>query len=312
MKAYLQLMRPANIITAMADIMAGFAVAVQSGMTLNMDIKGLNLSKIGYTYGIQVSAHYMDLIWLLLSTIGLYGGGVVFNDVFDAELDAVERPERPIPSGRATLRGATTLGIALLLTGIAAACIVSAKSGIIATAIATLALVYDKFGKHHSILGPINMGSCRGGNLLLGMSAAYWAVEQYWFVALIPIIYIAAITTISRGEVHGGSNNALYLAFFLYALVISAVMALTNISNIKFWQVIPFLALFAFLIFPPLWRALQEPKPQNIGKAVKAGIIALIVMDAALAASFAGWVYALCILALLPLSRVLAKKFAVT
>jgi 4-hydroxybenzoate polyprenyltransferase len=312
MKAYLQLMRPANIITAMADIMAGFAVAVQSGMTLDVDMKGLNISKIGYTYGLQVSAHYTDLPLLLLATVGLYGGGVVFNDVFDAQLDAVERPERPIPSGRATLGGAITLGVVLLLVGICSAFTVSITSGIIATIIAILALLYDKYGKHHPILGPINMGSCRGGNLLLGISAAYGAVEQYWFIALIPIVYIAAITTISRGEVHGGNKNALYLAFLLYGMVISAIIALTTVSKINFWQVVPFLALFAFLIFPPLSKALQDLRPQNIGKAVKAGIIALIVMDAALAASFAGWLYALLILILLPVSRLLARKFAVT
>jgi 4-hydroxybenzoate polyprenyltransferase len=148
--------------------------------------------------------------------------------------------------------------------------------------------------------------------LLLGISAAYGAVEQYWFIAFIPIMYIAAITTISRGEVHGGNKNALYMAFMLYGLVISAIMALTAISRITLWHVVPFLALFAFLIFPPLSRAMQDMKPQNIGKAVKAGIIALIVMDAALAASFAGWLYALFILLLLPVSRLLARTFAVT
>ncbi|NEP43227.1 MAG: UbiA family prenyltransferase, partial [Okeania sp. SIO2H7] len=74
--AYLQLMRPANIITAHADILVGYAA---SGAT------------DPYRLG-----------WLLLATTGLYGDGVVFNDVFDAELDAIERPERPIPSDRAS------------------------------------------------------------------------------------------------------------------------------------------------------------------------------------------------------------------
>lgn len=312
MKAYFQLMRPANIITAIADIMAGFAVAVQSGMNLDINMEGLNISRLGYTYGIQASADYTDLLMLILSTIGLYGGGVVFNDVFDAALDATERPERPIPSGRATLSGAIMLGIILLLMGIACAFVVSVTSGIIAAVIAILALLYDKFGKHHSLIGPINMGACRGGNLLLGISATVGAIEQYWFMALIPIIYIAAITTISRGEVHGGNSSALYLAFVLYTIVISSIMILSMMSKISYWQVVPFLALFAFLIFPPLYKALQDRRPQYIGKAVKAGIIALIVMDAALAAGFAGWVYALFILALLPISRLLARTFAVT
>ena len=63
-----------------------------------------------------------------------------FNDVFDASLDAVERPERPIPSGRASLTGAVCLGLALLLGGTAAAVQVSAVSGGLAIAIALSAL----------------------------------------------------------------------------------------------------------------------------------------------------------------------------
>ncbi|QHT67704.1 UbiA-like protein EboC [Rhodocytophaga rosea] len=300
MRAYLQLMRPANIITAMADIMAGFA---GSGLITEIIV---HWEKFPFPTVLPL---------LLLSTIGLYGGGVVFNDVFDAKLDAIERPERPIPSGRATLQGAIFLGVGLLLLGVLAAFMVSAISGIIAILISALALLYNKYGKHHPFLGPINMGACRGGNLLLGVSAFPDALHEWWFIALIPIAYIAAITSISRGEVHGGNKSALLLAFILYSLVILSIAVLGLIQSsqsYKWLQVLPFLALFAWLIFPPLSRAWKDLKPQNIGKAVKAGIIALIVMDAALAVSFGVWWYGLLILLLLPVSRFLARQFAVT
>lgn len=304
MRAYLQLMRPANIITAMADIMAGFAASGILSHTMSV-----------YPYFITDDTKYMRLCMLLLSTIGLYGGGVVFNDVFDAKLDAVERPERPIPSGRASLQGAIILGIGLLLTGIILAFVVSVSSGIIAGVIAILALLYDKWGKHLTYLGPVNMGACRGGNLLLGVSALPAAVENVWFIALIPVVYIAAITTISRGEVHGGNKTALNLAFVLYTLVVLSILGLCQISSPgpgKLFQIFPFLLLFCWLIFPPLLKAWQDLKPQHIGKAVKAGIIALIVMDAALSVSFVPWWYGLIVLLLLPVSRFLARRFAVT
>lgn len=304
MRAYLQLMRPANIITAMADIMAGFAASGILSHTMSV-----------YPYFIADSTKYMSLCLLLFSTVGLYGGGVVFNDVFDAELDAIERPERPIPSGRASIQGAVILGMILLLAGIALAFLVSATSGLIAASIALLALIYDKWGKHHSYLGPINMGACRGGNLLLGVSALPQAIGEVWFIALIPIVYIAAITTISRGEVHGGNKTALNLAFVLYTLVVLSIigLCLRNYYSLgKVIQIIPFVLLFCWLIYPPLVKAWQDLKPQHIGKAVKAGIIALIVMDAALSVSFVPWWYGLIVLMLLPVSRFLARKFAVT
>ncbi|WP_347156669.1 UbiA-like protein EboC [Pontibacter chitinilyticus] len=297
--AYLRLMRPANIITAIADICLGFAAS------------GALLAAPSLTNG-TATTFLNPLFWLILSTIGLYGGGVVFNDVFDAELDRVERPERPIPSGAATVGGATALGTVLLVGGILAAWQVSLLSAILATAVALLALLYDWKGKHQSILGPVNMGACRGGNLLLGVSAVPLAVSELWYLSLIPIVYISAITMISRGEVHGGDPKAMKGALLLYALVIAAIISLTLLPHFNVLYSLPFLLLFAYLIFPPLLKALPSKQPVLVIKAVKAGILALIVMDASIAAGFAGWPYGLLVLLLLPVSIFVARSFAVT
>jgi len=297
--AHLRLMRPANIITAIADILAGFAV---SGAALQL-----------FSTEIYVSTSLLNsLLWLILSTIGLYGGGIVFNDVFDAKLDRKERPERPIPSGKATVVSAAILGIILLAIGITAAWYVSILSGIIAIAIAALAVLYDSWGKHQLIFGPVNMGLCRGGNLLLGVSAIPAAVQDLWFLALIPIIYIAAITMISRGEVHGGNRKALAGGIIMYGIIILVLIILGLLSDIVWWQVVPFVLLFSFLIFPPLIKALKKQEPQLIGKAVKAGVLSLIVLNATLASAFAGWIFGVIVLLLLPVSLVIAKKFSVT
>lgn len=296
---YLRLMRPANIITAIADIMMGFAAS------------GAILSRPFWEGGLHAET-LQPLGWLVLSTIGLYGGGVVFNDVFDAELDRVERPERPIPSGKASVTGAATLGAVLLLGGVLAAWQVSLVSAVIALAVAFLALLYDYQGKHNTLLGPVNMGACRGGNLLLGISAVPAAVEQLWFIALIPIVYIAAITMVSRGEVHGGNTAALKGAVLMYGFVFAGILSLSLLPHFNLWYSLPFLLLFAYLIFPPLFKAMPAREPKLIIKAVKAGILALIVMNASMAAGFAGWQYGLLVVLLLPVSIYVAKKFAVT
>ncbi|GHA79368.1 UbiA-like protein EboC [Pontibacter akesuensis] len=297
--AYVRLMRPANIVTAIADIMLGFAAS------------GALLSRSLWENGFE-AAHLQPLGWLVLATIGLYGGGVVFNDVFDADLDRVERPERPIPSGKASLAGATILGLVLLIGGILAAWQVSDVSALIALAVALLALLYDWKGKHHTFLGPINMGSCRGGNLLLGVSAIPAALDDLWFIALIPIIYIAAITMVSRGEVHGGNTAALKGAVLMYGIVFAGIMSLALLPQFNLLYTLPFLLLFAWLIFPPLFKAMPTKEPKLIIKAVKAGILALIVMNASIAAGFAGWQYGLIVLLLLPVSIYIARRFAVT
>lgn len=297
--AHLRLMRPANIVTAIADILAGFAV---SGAALQL-----------FSPESGESSHlWISLLWLILATIGLYGGGIVFNDVFDAELDKKERPERPIPSGRASILSASILAAILFIIGFVAAWQVSALSGIIALAVAVLAVLYNAWGKHQLIFGPVNMGLCRGGNLLLGMSAIPAALQNLWLIAILPVIYIAAITMISRGEVHGGNRKALLGGAVMYGIIILAIIILAFLSNISWWQVVPFVLLFAFLIFRPLMQALEKQEPQLIGKAVKAGVLSLIVLNAALATVFAGWLYGLAVLLLLPVSLAIAKKFSVT
>jgi 4-hydroxybenzoate polyprenyltransferase len=289
--AYLQLMRPANIVTAWADILAGFAA---SGSIF------ADNTAIG------------SLAWLLLATTGLYGGGVVFNDVFDAELDAQERPERPIPSGRATRKGAILLGSLLLSLGVAAAAQVSWLSAALAMGIALVALFYDAFGKHHSILGPINMGICRGGNLLLGVSVLPAMTAEYWFLALIPIVYIAGITVLSRGEVHGAKLSTAVVALLLISTVIGGLLGLGLLQNYQVLAALAFLILFAIRVLLPFIKAVREPSPEQIRIAVKAGILSLIVLDATVAAGFAGLPYGLIVLSLLPISTALAQMFAVT
>jgi len=290
---YLRLMRPANIVTSVADVLAGIAI---SGFRPSEALQPQNL---------------LPILLLGFSTVGLYGGGVVFNDVFDAALDKIERPERPIPAGLITIREAAGLGALMLIAGIIAAAFTSLTSGILAFLVALSALLYDKWGKHHSFLGPLNMGLCRGFNLLLGVSIVPHAVNTWWFLALVPVIYIASITMISRGEVHGGSRSILYTASVFYIIVISLILYFALTKGGMLFALI-FLLPFAWMIFRPLLKAIKEPIGKNIGKAVKAGVLALILMNAAWAAAFGALYLALVIILLLPLSLKLGKIFAVT
>ena len=281
--AYLGLMRPANVVTALADVLAGAAAAGGGG----------------------------GLAALLLATAALYAGGVVLNDVFDATLDARERPERAIPSGRASRGGAAALGSALLLLGVLAAGLVSWAAMGVACGTAAAILLYDGWAKHQGLAGPLTMGLCRGLNLLLGVAAVPAMLGSLWPIALLPIAYIAAITAISRGEVHGGATPTGWLAVGLVAGVIGALAVLAA-SGRHGWVALPFLALLAWRVLPPFVAAARRPQPALIGAAVKAGVLSLILLDAALAAAMAGPVEGAVILMLWPISLGLGRVFSVT
>lgn len=293
---YLQLLRPANVVTAWADVLAGFAV---TGVVVTF-----NEWAVPVDWGV--------LGGLLVATTGLYGGGVVFNDVFDAPLDAEERPERPIPSGRATRWGAALFGGILLAGGVGAAFWVKWISGLLALLIAGGALLYDAFSKHHFFFGPLNMGVCRGGNLLLGASAVPAVLGSIWYLLLLPVAYIAAITAISQGEVHGGRRVTGVLAVALVAGVIGGVLLLSIRGDYRLLHASPFLLVFAGQVLPPFVRAAHTPSPERIRDAVEAGVKGLIPLNAALAAGFAGWGYGLGVFLLLPLSVGLGRLFAIT
>ncbi|MEH2206624.1 MAG: UbiA-like protein EboC [Nostoc sp.] len=299
-RGYLELMRPANIVTAWADILLGFAAS------------GSGIIFVQLMNGEASFSILIPLAWLLLATTGLYGGGIVFNDVFDAELDAKERPNRAIPSGRVSRENATLLGSILFAIGIIAAFQVSFLSAAIAIFITLSCLLYNSLAKHHPFFGPLNMGLCRGSNLLLGVSAVPEIIRERWYLALIPVLYIAAITAISQGEVHGGKKITGVLAVLLIAIVLTAVLALGLLEEYRAIAALPFAIFLAIRILPNFIKAAREPIAENIRNAVKIGVLSLIVLDATVASGFAGLYYGLFVLILLPISMKLAKVFAVT
>ena len=285
-QAYLQLMRPANMVTSAADALAGYAA---SGL-----------------------APGVPLICLAVSSLGLYGGGVVFNDICDRRLDAIERPERALPSGRARLKTAVALGLALLALGVLLGFTVSIRSGVLACLIAGGAILYDARAKHHALLGPATLGMCRGLNFLLGLSANPAAPGGRWLLALLWLAYVFAITAISAGEVHGGSRRTGLLAIALIGAVAVALAALAASSGPRAPAAGLLLLLMMVRVGPPFWRAYRLPEPGRIRAAVRSGVLSLVVLDSSVAAGFGGLAYGLAVLSLLLVASPLSRLFPVT
>lgn len=283
--AYVELIRPANVVTSLADVLAGYAVAGRPGKS--------------------------ELAALLVATACLYAGGVVLNDYFDRDLDNVERPERPIPSGRVTAAVAGALGGALLATGTLAAALATPAAAAIAVATAAAILSYDAWAKRHPLLGPLNMGLCRGLNLLLGVAAAPGVLGSAWYLAILPIVYIAAVTAVSRGEVHGGRRGIAAYALISLSLVLIA-LAWLGVQGASPWWAVLLTAVLAWRVLPPFWAAYQQPEPGRIRQAIRAGVLSLVLVDGVIGAAYAGAPYSALILATGVVAFALSRVFAVT
>ncbi|MFB7248272.1 prenyltransferase [Streptomyces populi] len=109
-------------------------------------------------------------VWAVGSSLCLYEAGMALNDWADRHEDAVERPHRPLPSGR--VRPGAALGAAGLLTatGLALAARAGRPALTVATALAATVWAYDLRLKH-TAAGPAAMATARGLDLLLGATA---------------------------------------------------------------------------------------------------------------------------------------------
>jgi 4-hydroxybenzoate polyprenyltransferase len=286
LRAFLQLLRPANVATALADVLAGFAIA------------GLG--------------NRASLPWLLLSTAALYAGGIVLNDVFDRDVDRLERPERPIPSGRIRAAHAAALGGVLLALGIATAAAANTTALMVALAIAACVLLYDAWGKRHATVAPLNMAMCRALNLLLGVAAVPAALAGAWPIAAVPLLYIYAVTAISRGEVHGGSSRAASSALMVMLASLAGLLLIVSRAGNRAIPALILVAALAWRVVPAFLAARRQPQPATIRAAVKRGVLSLVLLDSALAAAFAGPLYAAGVLATGLVAGWLARMFAVT
>lgn len=290
--AYIRLMRPPNLITSMADVIAAACIA-------------------GTVCGAVLFDNAWHILLLSISSCFLYAGGVVMNDVADFETDAIERPERPLPSKLISKKSATIWAILLSVFGVLCATIVNFTAGIFAVLIVISSYSYDYYGKHYAI-GPINMGICRALNFCLGLAFCTQALHQLWWLSLIAIIYIAAITMVSRFEVAGANQQVIRNASILFGLVVGVLAYVAIMQQTHFYSALILIALFTYFLFKPLILAYRQPDAKHIRTAVKTAVIGIIILDACLLAAFMGFNAALILCCLLPVSLILARVFAVT
>ena len=236
---------------------------------------------------------------------------MALNDFFDRHIDAVERPERPIPGGRVSAAAAATLGAALLVSGALLAARTSRAAAMTALALAASIAAYDRWGKRTPI-GPVNMGLCRGLNLLLGVASFPPKLMTVWPLALLPAAYICGVTMVSRGEVHGGARRSAGVALGLIAGVVAALAAVAALRTPPSVAGLVLAALLGVIVVPRFRRVVASPEAAVIRTAVRTGVLALVLLDAVLASVYAGVSFAAVVLAIAVLAAVLARLFSVT
>ncbi len=142
------------------------------------------------------------------ASLCLYEAGMALNDWADRDIDAVERPGRPLPSGRIAPGAALTAATGLTAAGLLCAAAAGRPALTTATALAGTVWAYD-LGLKNTPAGPPAMAAARALDLLLGAAASAPAALR---PALPPAALLGAhtlaVTTVSRREATGGSSAA--------------------------------------------------------------------------------------------------------
>jgi len=177
--AWLRLLRLPNFLTVPGDILAGFLLAPAG-----------------------IPGNWGKLLFAIPTGLLLYAAGLLLNDVFDYSKDLHERPERPLPSG--AIHRETAGATALVLLWMAAFLSASFSALSIGIPLILCIVLYDAGGKKIPVLGPVLMGACRSGNLLLGAAAASGVPgilsPAPMAAATLLGLYIAGVTHLARKE----------------------------------------------------------------------------------------------------------------
>jgi 4-hydroxybenzoate polyprenyltransferase len=194
--SYIQLLRLPNAFTAMADPLAGW-------------------------FAVGGGAPGWELPLLVGASACFYTSGVVFNDCFDYELDSVERPERPLPSGAVSRKAAWALGAVLMIVALALAALAGPVPLGVGVFLGAMILFYNAWARRFAGLRPLTLGTCRFASFLLGMRCL--PLRLAWMPALLGL-YAGSITFLSTHEARRPDLQRLIARMLLGIIVVDATI----------------------------------------------------------------------------------------
>lgn len=235
---------------------------------------------------------------MLLALSLFYTGGMFLNDAFDAQYDAAQRPERPIPSGEASRGAVYGWGFAMMAAGVALLGVVGLAMGArtgLAPALAGVALAaaITYYDWHHkgNVFSPVVMGLCR---VLVYVAAGLCVTRMLpgalWIGAALMLCYLIGLTYIAKQENLGKVENLWPLLFLAAPVAWGAWLALERPVAGFFWL------LFTGWVLVALWYLRRRAKG-DIPRAVVSLIAGISLLDALLIAGAGSLALALLALA---------------
>ena len=253
---HLELGRVSNLPTVLTNVMAGVALT-----------------------GVLVAD--IRLVAVLVAMALFYVAGMYLNDAFDRDIDARERPERPIPSGRISASAAFSIGSSLLAGGLILLAVAgwgmadgtTWRAPAAGLALAGAIVAYDAWHKNNP-LSPLLMGLTR---MLVYVTAAAAVVQSLPMAvlegALVMLAYLIGLTYVAKQENLVSFTGGWPLLFLATPFVYFAFHVLDSPSGLALY------AAFALWVAYAL-SVLFRGGPGSVPKTVVSLIAGISLLDA--------------------------------
>jgi geranylgeranylglycerol-phosphate geranylgeranyltransferase len=232
--AYLRLVRPINC------LMMGFAVIVGAALASPREL----------------SLFWQNLAYGFLTGFFLTGASMAINDFYDREIDAINEPNRPIPSGLIKPKKALEFAFVLTTVGFVSAYLTSIFCLFIALIAWIVFVTYTTIGKRSGLPGNLLVSTCVAIPFIYGSVAVANEVKTNVLIFVSMVFLSNTGREITKGivDVQGDkARNVKTLAvrfgekttavaasvFYLSAVLLSPLPWLLNIVSLWF---IPFVA----------------------------------------------------------------------
>jgi UbiA prenyltransferase family len=260
--------------------------------------------------------HPLRIAGLTAASSCLYLAGMALNDYADRDVDAKERPKRPIPSGRLSAQFALRLASGLSAASLGLAYTAGGQRALeVALPLAATVWAYDLALKK-TPWGPLSMAACRSLDILMGSLGS----RKSWPAAGVVGGHTFLITVVSRREAQGGTRELALSSLAGTAAVTAAAakLALKGTGSKPLVRPVRqaasalLLGAHAISMVKAEFKAIREPSAENLQQVVGAGVLGLMPLEAGMLAGAGGIGKAATLAAGWRFARQLSRKRAVT
>lgn len=191
--AHLETWRPYTVIWCGLVSLAGSCIAFGSFPPLKIATLALFIPMTGWTAGLYLS------------------------DFFDRKLDAIQKPHRPIPSGRIKPNEALAIGAIFAITGFILSFFLSLNNVVLVFIVAALVFSYAKLSKSRGLLGNLNRGLVTVAAYFFGVFSINIQINSIpiyiWLLALVFLFHDTNSNLVGAIRDMEGDKKGGYITF---------------------------------------------------------------------------------------------------